>query len=1211
MTDRDYIKLNTSIQTASNSDHLLSDGEGNVMAKIEMRLPDNLYTNDDPDRRITKVEMETTKMRLSMANVPIAQIPMDVPLSSTDPSLDASTCQLDVYPLCLTDNATLEPTIEPSTLSNLAFAKYKSHSVTYNIKFSLNWQNPYWYDLFSTTVIANTAGYGFPEGSKYYPVLSRAGLLDPLNHLMNLCAHSNHESIQYPDGQLLLKNIATLEQMLQDALENAVTFASTSDEQVINVYLLNMGSIHDVDDITPPPHPNNTMYIDEYDVTACFWYSETSTTTLTSDLNFGFKPTVRLSEQAFSIEYDTAPFSSIIPIIWNPAYVDTYDHPEQMMLDNLRKLVWAKPPPKRAYRYNMKVNEDLTYSFALAPSITCAVMNIIVNQAMKDTFSFLPWCKVDTTNLEAFRGITLGKYHVVDTKTRTNTVHRITKSCQITSTEAGRSMTVRTTTYATAPEGNPLLGRIEYSFASPTEISSGAEILDTELRSTFIGQSVTLYGDPGSSSSNAPTSVNYTPYDTPVDLPPEPTTTSIVQEYDTNTTMTPGTSTVIDRTNIDYGEAVKTTELADAEDIVLYSMARTPGGSTAYKVYGLPSAGTWLNNSMSWYLKMIPNVAPAEFTLTETVENYYIYKATWYTPNPTVISQYDGMNQPPFQITNTTQEQHTWNTTITREVTTNSNAPEDASPMLIPNFSRQTTLEPFYILDGTNAMVTISEPSPIMDNVIPGVTGSGDDESEQIAQGMKRAITTETTGQKQVSIKSRMVHDYSATDYVLYQGEFLIRLNGRLQYDDEEEDGHYFKVDSIDYVWDTQSLSPYPIADQRGASVIYGDTEWTNSTITIPDEPTTSTTYTRIELPLGTETFTQEGISHETVSIDQYIQLPARDVNSQLENVPPLNIFPPPFLYNYYLQGNTERYTAQPTPIYRGSAIFVHTGGLVGDNDVSWFGRTNSEVNMEEHIDDVIGFMPWQNTLVHVNNFDHGCSTRFYNSAIGSTGSGFIDLIVTWYHYTTEFVPSSDQPFVYFRKSYIEQADRGSQNASVNWGNYQIIDSIEQVQTSQSVAVRTQTKRTTRSLTTGGGVDGSGLSNTHIKFVWDELPIIVMSPLASIVLILDGMKVSQEIQPINATEAASNLTQSVAIIENYFPVVTTLRDLHDELIIARSEFDTAPRYLLDTEAGEARDIKLSAKFITKDGRLHDLYIPVNGTYSIQLTFRVSYYTYRA
>ena len=81
------------------------------------------------------------------------------------------------------------------------------------------------------------------------------------------------------------------------------------------------------------------------------------------------------------------------------------------------------------------------------------------------------------------------------------------------------------------------------------------------------------------------------------------------------------------------------------------------------------------------------------------------------------------------------------------------------------------------------------------------------------------------------------------------------------------------------------------------------------------------------------------------------------------------------------------------------------------------------------------------------------------------------------------------------------------------------------------------------------------------------------------------------------------------IIENYFPVITSLRDLHDELIIARSEFDVNPRYLLDVLAGQARDIKLSAKYITKDGKLHDLYVPINGTFSLQLTFRVTYFTF--
>lgn len=1236
MTDREYLKLNSSLQTASNSDHLLEDGHGNVLAKIEMRLPDNIFTNDDPDKRTVKVEMETTKLRLSMENVPIAQLPMDMDLALTNPTLDPSTCQLDVFPLCLADNATLEPTVEPSDLSNLSFPKYKSHSVTFNIKFTLSSQYVNWLDLFSITVLANTVGYGFPEGSKYYPVLQKAGLLSSINHLMNLCVQSNHEPISYPDGQLLLKNVSTIEQTLQDALENAVTFASTSDEQVINVYLVNKSAV--TDETTPKPDLDNTIFVDEYNLEACFWYSESLTTTITSDLNFGFKPIVSLSEQSLTIEYDTAPFASVVPIIWNPAYVDTYSHPEQLLLDDLRKAVWMKPPLKRAYRYNMKVEEDLTYQFALAPNITCAVMNIIANKTMKETFSFLPWCKIDTDSLAVYRGITEQKYHVVDTKTTENTVHRINKTCTITSTEAERQLYLVSNTFTTAPDDQPALGRIRYTFKSPTEILAGEEILNTTLRATFTDQDVSIYGSPTQSSSR-PTTITYTPYDTPEELPLYPDRVTIVQDYETNTTMTPGTSTINDQTNTSYGEAETHVEVESAVDLVLYSLSATPGGSVSYKAYGLPDVGTWAH-SITWWYKMIPNCPPATFTLVEEGEGFYSYQAEWYTPNPAVIGVIDAylhQSEPPYQIKSTSREQTTYHNTIVREVTVNEDAPESVSPQLIPNFSNQTTLEPFYILDGTTAMVSISEPLPIMDNVIPGVTGSGSDESEQIAQGMKRAITTTTTESKQVPSRFRYEHSYGAEDYFRYAGVVYayVRckvLSGEV-YDEYHEAWTWPTQTGLlevnDMWYNINSLGNGPELPSYSYDIGPLADSWTNDTATINADPITETVYSRDSLPVGETSFKQEGTKTETVSGFAGTEtFPTRTVySSELAQTPPVNHFPPPFVYIYRDQGNPDEHVRQPTCIFRGYQINWESNEPVYYSDEIFGGCDNISTDDGNYLN-VVGFLPCKkcvsnDTISQIKSGPVALVSVVQDSYYRENDQGYAILEVE-IHNAQVYNDLSGWEYIdwggwgRWRTSFVRNgypttltSDPSSLPADLkaNYGTYIVDDAVTTEQRSTQIQYVTETTRTVRALTSGGGVDGSGLSNVHVKFVWDGLPIIVMSPLASIVLVLDGMRVSQEIQPVNAVVTASNLTQTVAIIENYFPVITSLRDLHDELIIARSEFDVNPRYLLDVLAGQARDIKLSAKYITKDGKLHDLYVPINGTFSLQLTFRVTYFTF--
>ena len=132
--------------------------------------------------------------------------------------------------------------------------------------------------------------------------------------------------------------------------------------------------------------------------------------------------------------------------------------------------------------------------------------------------------------------------------------------------------------------------------------------------------------------------------------------------------------------------------------------------------------------------------------------------------------------------------------------------------------------------------------------------------------------------------------------------------------------------------------------------------------------------------------------------------------------------------------------------------------------------------------------------------------------------------------------------------------------------------------------------------------------NIRVNFEWDNIPIVVISPIQSIVLTLQGMNVSQEFQPINVAQAGgSSLTSTIPVIENYYSLAQTIRDLHDELVVIKDSYDDQPCYSLSTVDGQARSLRLAAHYITKDGRLHQIYIPPNGVFSLQVTFGISYY----
>ena len=140
MNDRKYVKLNTSIQTASNAGQILEDEEGNKEATLELRLPDNLFGTEQGPQKVDSVEMLTTKFRLSMENTPIAQIPLDMEKTTEDSIV--STCQLDVYPYCYLDDNRIAP--DPGELgTTLSTPFYKGHYISfYPVKWDFSGEDP-------------------------------------------------------------------------------------------------------------------------------------------------------------------------------------------------------------------------------------------------------------------------------------------------------------------------------------------------------------------------------------------------------------------------------------------------------------------------------------------------------------------------------------------------------------------------------------------------------------------------------------------------------------------------------------------------------------------------------------------------------------------------------------------------------------------------------------------------------------------------------------------------------------------------------------------------------------------------------------------------------------------------------------------------------------------------------------------------------------
>ena len=1152
MIDREYVKLNTSIQTGSNAQTLRYDDDGNVEATIELRLPDNVFGGSPSTKKIEKVAMQTSKMRLSMEQTPIAELPLDTDLS-TD-TLIASTCKLDVYPFCLLDNNKIVP--DPAVGGMTAFPFYKDHTVHFVIR------------LFTKAVLgeeqftilqeldtrANTDGYMFPESSRFYDSMKKGGVGMLDNHLMNLCAQSNHEPYQIEGDQLFIKHIGTLEQMLQDALENAITYASTSDHQTVYIDYIDAQYVDENPDglvFDPPVQTDNSMILEETNTKIYYWKWEQNANESTSSckLKFACKPIVKLKEQSLTISYDSSAFDTVIPIIWNTPFVNTYDQPEQMTIDTLRNEVWHEPPPKRMYKYGAAVAEDHTYQYTILNVLNCAAMNIIGNKAMRDTFSFLPWIRLDTTKLTVFdEG--RAEYSVKKTKD-------VTTSDTITHTETlvgnhavpyayWDRLHVVSTDYGEINVG------ITYSFSAYDE-DGGANApahrrFYQVLEVSNIDQAI--YFDPPVPFSDHSDLVTST---TQTVLPPV-RTSDVIDEYNTYEELTPG-SRVISSTSETSESSTSSVEPV----VVDYSFVSPTiyylniNGENKW-VLGEPTIGSWggnnagtLSRSCGWVPPLDQMQGPQEVSLNEGTnpdefpvvsgahKRYSYYCELAFALDTTVpnvayaLTDIQTPGDPTFRsITNTTET--TVVTTITQTIEEIRPFVPEASvrDQVLPNIGLSN--DSFYILDGTTAEVSIGP-----QELIRGSTTSG-----YLFQIDELKEYTKYEGSVTSSFFYTAVDENDFPLECVAMGEKVQRI--------PIDDVPFIHIPFSNYIWCefmvdmmiAMDYEHYSTADliQRGTNIYICCTE------------------------------VQYQIPRETA-------LPP--VKIDMSYTPRHEVQPPP-------NETTQDFSDDPTLI-PGTTVSTTREGINGDYIAS--GEATQVTTaffklFNRGRDDY--YIGWAPPNLHPNS---PCAFIPRPPGLGGVEGG-VEPSMRYAQgnqiYLIWEINSDENDLIYFRV----KPDPGT----VTQRNY----------TQTNTLLITQTTRTV----TEGAATYEG--NVRLSFTWNNLPMVVMSPIASIVLTLNGMTITPEIQPINITDhTGSSLTSTIPVIENYFSMAQSLRDLHDELVVVKDTFEDTATYTVTSTSGTERAVTISAKYITKDGSLHQIYIPPKGVFSLQLTFGLSFY----
>ncbi len=284
MTDRKFIKLNTSIQTASNAGTIHQEPDGTIPAVIELRLPDNLYSSQTGGQKVDSVSMLTTKLRLSLLETPIAQIPLDTDLSRLN-GINVSKCKLDVYPWAVDDNDDLKPSpsnqLNPNVQSqNLPFPAYKQHNLKFTFTAVTNNGEVTLSDIVYCT--ANDVLHTFPKTSRFYTLMERNNALG--NHLLNMTVPNVHETLTIENDSAFVKNISTLEQMWNDALENAITFALSKSNQEFEVMVVTKSYYDNHRDLVPTPNINYPVEIPELHDVVYYWKTVDQTTTDTNQL---------------------------------------------------------------------------------------------------------------------------------------------------------------------------------------------------------------------------------------------------------------------------------------------------------------------------------------------------------------------------------------------------------------------------------------------------------------------------------------------------------------------------------------------------------------------------------------------------------------------------------------------------------------------------------------------------------------------------------------------------------------------------------------------------------------------------------------------------------------------------------------------------------------------------------------------------------------
>lgn len=1154
MTDREFIKLNTSIQTASNSSTIQEQEDGTIPACIELRLPDSLFNAQTGNKKIDSVSMLTTKLRLSMINAPIAQIPLDPDLTKKYYK-KVTPCKLDVYPYVVDENGEIKPT-PPS--SELAFPSYKQHLINFKIKVCMSltpeqyFTDPKYDFTYVANDITNLQDY-YPQTNIFFEVLKNNDLLG--NHLMNMVVPESYEMFNHIENDtVFVKNIATLQQTWNDALENAIMYASTSVTQDIELIFIEKSIINP--SLNPQPNQNITVHISDFEIDVCYWkYNITNTQVSRPMIQHACKPSFIFDESAMTMSYDTVAFKDTIPIYWANSFIDTYSTPLVESMDKYRADILNIPPPKRVYKNAIHTEgqslTSLNYDYTLSYPQNPKVFNIVANEATRDNFPFLPWIQVTPEQYKKYqKQITLSKtYYEIE---KTETGREIIRPYI---TDNGSSV------LTAAVVGINRNNHYEYTAGSSTSTSRQLEV--PEYISTLLNQnypiirtdSIIRYAmaidfwfpidDPeymrsGSLIDVKPSSRFNQMLILPVPLEgyhdvqsiqvispnQEGSITPISKTYPTHTQDVIYTQNLLEPSRTLIHENIEPQTETKDEIISVYNdnlMFYHYGEVTDEWEQGLPKSGTWIEQTFP------------QGTGSETAFEQRVYKAIQHLPPWLPEMEQEAPDD--IRIINNRRCKRGCLIWVILNTSNEGGYPirlylaasmeENCQQRRTTTKETQTTTKTYYVIERITENV---QDGSILPNFL-----ESDDESFYILNGAAA----------EMSIGPQEVIQTSASGYHI-QETATSTPSSRTKTTDttanyiDPTTNEYYLREKAEHVGRLRVVPDPPTPPPTGVYV---------SAFYTMEQTSTQKNYTDVDI-INTDNYPEYTLNpkEETVSYSSW---------QQGDPVVTTNAFDSSDPYYESLIGRTEETSSSS------SSEVISTEELDAPMRVFYL---VCDPTTGEYIRNEAQRIQYGNQFAYIPTV-----APFYTS---SESSGGTTTYRDWYLLESR------------EKNYF------------TYPTTKVYTTVERETNTETVTVRVVTAQP------GYQYDG----NMRLTWQWKNIPTVIMSPIQSFVLLLQGMNVSQEIHPINISQpGAASLNSVVPIVENYYSLATTLRDLHDELVVVKDTYTDSAFYKLDTTSGQQRTVTLTMKYITKDGRLHQLFIPKDGVFAIQLTFGINYY----